>query len=250
MPFRAKVKRAFGKNEDPSEASSDLSQVQSKASTKKSKKPKQQYPENIYKPGEIPESKYKGPYNKEHQQKLHAFSFKAAFQGRRKSEQSLYSPMGSRLPSRKGSFLSRKSFARSRQQSRVEDALMENNEADDAVENVGVSRQRTKDDASRPQTREDARHITKASLAMDGLVSPTTAKIDMAYDSKENGVGRESNRANEHLRLKNTRGSNLMAGLEPTESHIQGGSFGQPFAADDLVRAMTQSTLRPTAVQA
>ncbi len=135
MPFRAKVKRAFGKSEDSSEAGSDLSQGQSKPSPKKAKKPKIEYPDNVYKPGEIPDSKYKGPYNKEHQVKLHAFSFKTAFQGRRKSEQSLYSPMGSRLPSRKGSFLSRRSFARSRQQSRVDDTLMENIEADDAIGN-------------------------------------------------------------------------------------------------------------------
>ena len=137
MPFREKVKKAFGKsNEDPSEPNSEVSQIQSKASTKKPKKAKVEYPDNVYKPGEIPESKYKGPYNKAHQQKLHAFSFGNAFQGRRKSEQSLYSPMGSRLPSRVGSFISRRSFGpRSRQQSRVEDTLMENVEADDAVEN-------------------------------------------------------------------------------------------------------------------
>lgn len=137
MPFRAKVKKAFGKsNEDPSETGSDLSQVQSKPSTKKSKKANAEYPDNVYKPGEIPESKYKGPYDKKHQQKLHAFNFANAFQGRRKSEQSLYSPMGSRLPSRMSSFISRRSFGpRSRQQSRVEDTLMENTEADDAVEN-------------------------------------------------------------------------------------------------------------------
>lgn len=137
MPFRDKVKKAFGKSsEEPSEISSDLSQVQSRASTKKAKKQKVEYPDNIYKPGEIPESKYKGPYSKAHQQKLHAFSFGTAFQGRRKSDQSLYSPMGSRLPSRVGSFISRRSFGpKSRQQSRVEDTLMENNEADDEVEN-------------------------------------------------------------------------------------------------------------------
>lgn len=137
MPFRDKVKKAFGKsNDDPSETSSDLSPTRSKASTKKPKKQKVDYPDNVYKPGEIPESKYKGPYDKKHQQKLHAFSFAAAFQGRRKSAQSLYSPMGSRLPSRMGSLISRRSWVpRSRQQSRVDDTLMENSEADDAVEN-------------------------------------------------------------------------------------------------------------------
>lgn len=133
MPFREKVKRAFGRPDGAD--SSDLSESPSKASTRKSKREKD-YPENMYKPHEVPPSKYKGPYNRDHQQKLHAFSFSNAFQGRRKSEQSLYSPMGSRLPSRMGSFKSRKSLAsRSRQHSRVGDIVMESNEGDDAVEN-------------------------------------------------------------------------------------------------------------------
>lgn len=140
MPIRDKFKKAFGKsNEEPTETNSDMSQSQPKILSRKSKKQRIEYPDNVYKPGEIPESKYKGPYNKAHQQKLHAFSFGAAFQGRRKSNQSsqsLYSPMGSRLPSRVGSFMSRRSFGpKSRQQSRVEDTLMENNEADDTVGN-------------------------------------------------------------------------------------------------------------------
>ncbi|KAL8675508.1 MAG: hypothetical protein Q9168_000020 [Polycauliona sp. 1 TL-2023] len=239
MPFRAKVKRAFGKSDDSSEASSD---AQLKTSPKKSKKPKTtEYPDNVYKPGEIPESKYKGPYNKEHQVKLHAFSFKTAFQGRRKSEQSLYSPMGSRLPSRKSSFLSRKSFARSRQQSRVDETLMENTDADDAVGNVGMStmsKQHTRDDHPRPLSREVARLVTQQSLAADGLVSPA-------------GMGKGGGKANEHGAPKNnTTDRDYMDGLEPTKTQIHGGSFGQPFSADDLVHAMTQSTLKTTAVQA
>ncbi|KAL8647949.1 MAG: hypothetical protein Q9226_006217 [Calogaya cf. arnoldii] len=236
MPFRAKVKRAFRKNEDSSEAGSDLSQVQSKTSPKKARKPKIEYPENVYKPGEIPPSKYKGPYNQEHQVKLHAFRFKTAFQGRRKSEQSLYSPMGSRLPSRKGSFLSRRSFARSRQQSRVEDILMENNESDHAVRNVGMSRQhKTKEDPGH-QTRESPRVVTKESHTADGLVSPAAV---------EKAVAKGTDRV-----PKKTRDGDYMDGLEPTKTQIHGGSFGQPFSADDLVRAMTQSTLTSTAVQA
>ncbi|KAL8771011.1 MAG: hypothetical protein Q9209_003430 [Squamulea sp. 1 TL-2023] len=250
MPFRAKVKRAFGKNEDSSEAGSDLSQVQSRAATKKIKKPKIEYPDNVYKPGEIPESKYKGPYNKEHQVQLHAFSFKTAFQGRRKSEQSLYSPMGSRLPSRKGSFLSRRSFARSRQQSRIEDTLMENNEADDAAAaNVGVSGQHTTEEIQRPQTRESARDVTKQSLAADGLVSPATGG-EQVGDGLKNGVAKGNTRADGYGAPKKTSDNNYMDDLEPTKSQIHGGPLGQPFSADDLVQAMTQSTLKPTAVQA
>ncbi|KAL8992977.1 MAG: hypothetical protein Q9169_006690 [Polycauliona sp. 2 TL-2023] len=243
MPFRAKVKRAFGKTDDSSEAGSDLSQVQSSTSPKKAKKPKMEYPENVYKPGEIPDSKYKGPYNKEHQIKLHAFSFKTAFQGRRKSEQSLYSPMGSRLPSRKGSFLSRRSFARSRQQSRVDETLMENTEADDTVGNVGksMSKQHTNENYQRPPSREIARVVTKQSLAADGLVSPAGIEKSMTEaNERRSGYG-AAKKATDH---------NYMDGLEPTKTQIHGGSFGQPFSADDLVQAMRQSTLKATAVQA
>ncbi|KAL8715572.1 MAG: hypothetical protein Q9220_000908 [cf. Caloplaca sp. 1 TL-2023] len=249
MPFRAKVKRAFGKtNEDSTENGSDLSQVQSKASAKKAKKQKVEYPENVYKPGEIPESKYKGPYNKEHQQNLHAFSFKTAFQGRRKSEQSLYSPMGSRLPSRMGSFMSRRSLgARSRQQSRVGDTLAENNEGDDAVENVGMSRQHTKEDVPRPRTREEARPRTRESDKSNGRAEPGAQGGYMTNGIQDspniqkiqvNGIGPNQNKD-----------SSNMDGLEPTKT-VTNGSFGQPFSADDLVHAMTQSTLRPSAVQA
>ncbi|KAL8936778.1 MAG: hypothetical protein Q9211_004021 [Gyalolechia sp. 1 TL-2023] len=242
MPFRDKVKKAFGKStDDPSETNSDLS-LQSKPSTKKSKKRKVEYPENVYKPGEIPESKYKGPYNKAHQQKLHAFSFGAAFQGRRKSSQSnqsLYSPMGSRLPSRVGSFMSRRSFGpKSRQPSRVEDTLMENNEADDAVENE--------------KEREEVRPPTQESQHGDGVRSFGTNESMMM-----NGFGTHSTAATVHidgLDQNHMTNSNSMDGLESTktltnDSHQQA-SFGQPFSADDLVHAMTQSTLKPSAVQA
>ena len=135
MPFRNKMKKALGLPPGEGPEGSDLTQVSTKASTKKAKKEKPDVPDNVYKPGEIPPSKYRGPYNKAHQQKLHAFSFTTAFQGRRKSDQSLYSPMGSRMPSRMSSFISRKSFTKSRQQSRVEDTLMESQEADGGVEN-------------------------------------------------------------------------------------------------------------------
>ncbi|KAL8738410.1 MAG: hypothetical protein Q9181_000781 [Wetmoreana brouardii] len=249
MPFRAKVKKAFGKsNEDPSENSSDLPQIQSKPSTKKSKKQKVEYPDNIYKPGEIPASKYNGPYDKKHQQKLHAFSFANAFQGRRKSEHSLYSPMGSRLPSRVSSFISRRSFGpRSRQQSRVEDTLMENNEADDADEDVCKSPQHTGENRPRPRTRESHR--------VDGYAKHEAHESNM-MNVQGNGTIEESERANGY-ELHEKGDGDRMDGLEPTKTltdrdsrQLNGGSFGQPFSANDLVHAMTQSSLKPSAVQA
>ena len=88
----------------------------------------------------MPRLKYRGPYNKQHQEKLHAFSFAAAFDGlRRKSGASQYSPMGSRLTSRRGSRASKASILQSgasRQASYVApEGVTENGEGDDDVAN-------------------------------------------------------------------------------------------------------------------
>ncbi|KAL8962456.1 MAG: hypothetical protein Q9193_001137 [Seirophora villosa] len=240
MPFRDKVKKAFGKSsDDPSESALDLSQLQSKPSSKKVKKQKSEFPEDVYKPGEIPESKYKGPYNKAHQQKLHAFSFASAFQGRRKSDQSLYSPMGSRMPSRMNSFISRRT--RSRQQSRVEDTLMENSEADDAVENGNYNLR-----APFSTIEADVPNLSRASQEANdanarGPPEGTTTK------GLEGHVPRDKTHFASASQKIHTSDVNRMEGIEGDYRQI---SFGQPFSADDLVRAMTQSTLKPSAVQA
>ena len=140
------MKRAFGRTS--STEGSDLVPVPSKASSKKSKKQKE-LPDNIYKPGEMPKPKYRSAYNKEHQDKLSAFSFADGWLGRRKSGQSQYSPMGSRIPSRVGSIASRqnsgdKAGPRSRQHSRMDGIVAENLEGDDDVANGArtISRQK------------------------------------------------------------------------------------------------------------
>ena len=107
MPFRAKMKRALGGGSASMEydPANPLTQVPSK----KSRKDKEQYPDNVYKPGEpMPRPKYRGPYNQAHQDKLSAFSFGEAWRKRKSSigtersgkGVSEYSPMGSKLPSR------------------------------------------------------------------------------------------------------------------------------------------------------
>lgn len=158
MPFRDKMKRAFGR---PSNDDSDLAQVSSTAS-RKERKQKREYPDNVYKPGEVmPRPKYRAVYNKEHQDKLSAFSFGDAWK-RRKSDQSQYSPRGSRLPSVVGS-LRRMSLAagpRSRKQSIAADRVDENIDRDDDVSNVGLSRQATRDEDGRPRTA-DSRKINR-----------------------------------------------------------------------------------------
>lgn len=133
MPFRDKMKRAFGR---PSNDDSNLTQVSS-TSSRKEKKQKREYPDNVYKPGEVmPKPKYRAAYNKEHQDKLSAFSFGDAWK-RRKSDQSQYSPMGSRLPSVVGSLrrMSLTAGTRSRKPSLAAEKVEESTDRDDDVSN-------------------------------------------------------------------------------------------------------------------
>ncbi|KAI4632686.1 uncharacterized protein J4E79_007550 [Alternaria viburni] len=85
------------------------------AGSHKNAKPEE--PESdFYKPGEkMPPLKYRRAVDPEHKKKLEAFSFSTAW--RRHSNASLYSPMGSRLPSRRSSFR-RRSRSRSMHRSR------------------------------------------------------------------------------------------------------------------------------------
>lgn len=126
--LRAKVKRAFTRQ---GARGSDSSQE------KKSKKSTDEWPDNVYKPGEpMPKPKYRAPVNRQHQAKLSAFSFADAW-NRRSSEQSQYSPRGSRLPSAVNS-LRRKSLRpglRSRRASAADGRLDENVDRDDDVGN-------------------------------------------------------------------------------------------------------------------
>ncbi|KAI9721184.1 MAG: hypothetical protein M1812_002345 [Candelaria pacifica] len=128
MPFREKMRKALGRDTSSSEGGSTATKTKSNA--------------DIYKPGEVPPSKYRSPYNKPHQDKLKAFSFGDTF-SRRRSDQTEISPMGSRMPSRKNSATDGQTVALPRR-SNV-GRVVENIEADDDVQNVGLSRQATSD---------------------------------------------------------------------------------------------------------
>ncbi|WPH03291.1 Hypothetical protein R9X50_00616800 [Acrodontium crateriforme] len=88
MPFRARAKALFRSKKD-SDSSSSSDRKESSI---------------YYKPHEMPRPKYRNPPAKEHKEKLESFSFADAW--RRKSFQSQYSPMGTRAPSRRNSFMS------------------------------------------------------------------------------------------------------------------------------------------------
>ncbi|KAF1998399.1 hypothetical protein P154DRAFT_251309 [Amniculicola lignicola CBS 123094] len=98
MPLRTRIKRAFtrGSNDE---------------NGRKTSKPKKIVDPNVYQPGEkMPPMKYRRPVDPVHKEKLEAFAWTTAW--RRKSDHSVYSPMGSRMPSRKASLstLGRKSI--------------------------------------------------------------------------------------------------------------------------------------------
>jgi len=105
MPFRAKIKKAFGRSPSSSPTLTTIPSTTSSTKTSKSRKKHDEnyenWPENIYKPHEMPRPKYRGIVDKKHKDGLEAFSFGSALEKmRRRSGVSEYSPMGSRLPSR------------------------------------------------------------------------------------------------------------------------------------------------------
>ncbi|OAG01976.1 uncharacterized protein CC84DRAFT_1167138 [Paraphaeosphaeria sporulosa] len=174
MPLRSRLRRAFtrGAHDDP--------QV---VKGKKSKN----YDPNVYQPGEkMPPLKYRRPVAPEHKAHLESFDWAKAW--RRKSTASIYSPMGSRMPSRKSSFSSfrtRRSVRsvhgrRSQSKPRRADDYRENDsgigaslsgdhqlieDSDDEgdITNVGLSRNPT----------EDPKRPRKSSVSSNGSRPPT-----------------------------------------------------------------------------
>lgn len=101
MAIRSRLRRAFTRGSQESEGG-PLSKITSKSS-KASKREK--VDSNVYQPGEkMPPMKYRRPVDPVHKANLESFSWAKAW--RRKSDPSIYSPMGSRMPSRKNSIVS------------------------------------------------------------------------------------------------------------------------------------------------
>ena len=131
MPFRARLKRVFGRS--PTGSSSELSTTVSESSRKADKK-RQKEDSNgnqiTQKSGEMPKPKYGGPINKEHQKTLRAFKWPSDnWLPRRQSQQSQYSPTASKPTSRMNSFHRISLNPKSRRASHVDPAMQENRRA-------------------------------------------------------------------------------------------------------------------------
>ncbi|KAF2085367.1 hypothetical protein K490DRAFT_58762 [Saccharata proteae CBS 121410] len=177
MAFRERVKRVLGRGSSSNSSTSSLSK-QSTHNRRDS---------NVYQPGEkMPPMKYRRPVQKEHKEKLESFQFAQSW--RRKSEQSQYSPMGSRIPSRMGSMKSRKSTHASRSQ------VVEGADDDTDVANVGLSPQRTNEDSRyRPI---DSAHARQSKPAADSR--PETSSTG---DGASNGSTGQQNFTQQDLNL-------------------------------------------------
>lgn len=227
MPFRDKIKRTFGRSNDDG---CDLTTTDTNKSTKSRKAKKEKLPDNVYKPGEpMPRPKYRGPYNQAHQDKLSAFSFGDAWK-RRKSSATVgsdLSPMGSRIMSRRNSAWSKKSKLGSRQNSTFA-GVEESGEGDDDVAN-GMDLF-----VLRKEERIYRLNELTSSLVVVGLSRQHTAENRRPTDDN----------------------STHMAGLEFSKTITNGDFYGldtqntltngRLFTEDELAKAMTQSTLKPS----
>jgi len=190
MPFRARLKKTFRRNSSTPTAKDGLNQ----ASTNSSQPDiSHKRTSDVYQPGErMPPPKYKRPVAKEHKETLEAFSF-GSF-GRKKSQQSLYSPMGSRMPSYRNSVSTiggRKSLQPSRANSAVGGAPLKEGvdgegEEDDTA-NVGGSKR-----PSRAPSRQPSHSEQRKKRDRDG--GPALAPIQSVLSSAQGtGFGTEEN---------------------------------------------------------
>ncbi|KZM24691.1 uncharacterized protein EKO05_0007098 [Ascochyta rabiei] len=200
------------------------------AKIKHGKHPKPAQPESdFYLPGEkMPPMKYRRPVDPEHKKNLDAFSFKKAW--RRRSHQSLYSPMGSRLPSRKGSFRSRRSRSRSVHRSRRSSFHSDYDEDDETWVDSGIGASLS--DSDRPANIREASDDEGDVLNVGLSRNPTQDPRD-APRKESTGARRRSSSAHS-VRPSSTR---------PATGSDRTRGDSQPFSPEDLELALQKSHL-------
>ncbi|KAF3039363.1 hypothetical protein E8E12_006295 [Didymella heteroderae] len=197
---------------------------------KRNKKDEATEPESdFYKPGEkMPPMKYRRPVDPEHKKNLEAFTWKKAW--RRRSHQSLYSPMGSRLPSRKGSFRSRRSRSRSVHRSRRSSFHSEYDEDDTWVDSgIGASISDSERPANIREASDDEGDVLNVGLSRNPTQDPRDTK-----ERKESASGRRRSSSIQSVRRSSTRPG---TGSDRTRQN------SQPFSPEDLELALQKSHL-------
>ncbi|KAF2683735.1 hypothetical protein K458DRAFT_418712 [Lentithecium fluviatile CBS 122367] len=182
---------------------------------------------NTYGPGDkMPPLKYRRPVNPEHKAHLEAFNWAKAW--RRKSEQSLYSPMGSRMPSRRNSF---QSFGRRSMAMRRSKSLTRTDDGSAVDSGIGAS---VAGDDRPEQLREGSDEegdVTNVGLSRQPTNDPTTQR-------KSSSVGRRSQS------IKS--GSSRPATADRARRSLSTTKTDAPFSQEDLELALKRSNLEAT----
>jgi hypothetical protein len=142
MAIRERVKKIFGRNSSSKDPEGKAAEKEEKKKKKGKKQDEQweDWPEHIYKPHEMPRPKYRRVPDPDHKAHLQSYNWDSNTPPdddppRQKSHASLYSPMGSRIPSRMNSLVSRR--AKSRGPSRAGSVLQEGAEGEGEESEAG-----------------------------------------------------------------------------------------------------------------
>ncbi|KAF1952254.1 hypothetical protein CC80DRAFT_552674 [Byssothecium circinans] len=194
MALRSRLRRAFTRGNSQDDSSNSVPHKHGFPRPGKTKTDPL-----VYQPGEkMPPLKYRRPVAPEHKAHLESFDWAKAW--RRRSDQSIYSPMGSRMPSRKSSYqsFSRRSFHRrsmSRSRAAGDDgsiydsgvgaslsddrprrhSLQEGSDEEGDVTNVGLSRNPT-EDPKRPTRRSQSMTSTSRPQTSDRTRRPSSKR--------------------------------------------------------------------------
>ncbi|RYN32658.1 hypothetical protein AA0119_g2828 [Alternaria tenuissima] len=190
------------------------------AGSHKNAKPEE--PESdFYKPGEkMPPLKYRRAVDPEHKKKLEEFSFSTAW--RRHSNASLYSPMGSRLPSRRSSFR-RRSRSRSMHRSR-RGSCSSDYDAEEWVDSgIGASIAGDDRPANIKEASDDEGDVLNVGLSRNPTEDPRDARRQAAR-----------------------RSSSVQLTSRPATGSDRTGNPSQPFSAEELEIALQKSHLEAT----
>ncbi|KAL6707536.1 hypothetical protein ACN47E_004106 [Coniothyrium glycines] len=197
---------------------------------KSTKNGKSALPESdFYQPGEkMPPMKYRRPVDPEHKARLEAFSFSTAW--RRHSNASLYSPMGSRLPSRRSSFRSRRGRSRSRSKHRSRRSSVSSDyDPEEWVDSgIGASIAGDERPANIKEASDDEGDVLNVGLSRNPTEDPRDAPRKQSQAARRSSSVRQSSRPG--------------TGSDRTRQ----ASASQPFSAEELEIALQRSHLEAT----
>ncbi|KAF1830427.1 hypothetical protein BDW02DRAFT_507552 [Decorospora gaudefroyi] len=179
---------------------------------------------DFYQPGEkMPPLKYRRAVDPEHKKKLEAFSFTTAW--RRHSNASLYSPMGSRLPSRRSSFR-RRSRSRSMHRSRRASVSSDYDHEEWVDSGIGASIAGDDRPANIKEASDDEGDVLNVGLSRNPTEDPRDARRKQSQGARRSSSVQQSSRpatGSEHAR-------------QPS----------QPFSPEELEIALQKSHLEAT----